>query len=214
MKFLTFLICTFFVIIFSTFNIYAQKLEDVLYLKNGSIIHGTIIEEVPGKSIKIQNIIGDVYFYDIYEVEKITKEQIKNHGYNDDNQDTKLKPELAFLWSFILPGGGQYYNGQYAKGLIMTAIDISCISSLIFIQPITHVNDNFIYLCISVGSLNEIISMVDAAISANKINRKSGFGLNYNFKNKLNIALKPDYKFEDFGNKVSSVLGAKISIGI
>ena len=74
MKFYPFLICTFFVIIFSTFNIYAQRMEDVLYLKNGSIIHGIIIEQVPGKSIKIQNTIGDVYFYDIFDVEKITKE--------------------------------------------------------------------------------------------------------------------------------------------
>lgn len=29
-------------------------------------------------------------------------------------------PGLAFLFSFLLPGGGQYYNKQYGKGAAMT----------------------------------------------------------------------------------------------
>lgn len=48
--------------------------EDVVYLKNGSIIHGIIIEQVPNVSIKIKS--GDnVFFYKLEEVEKITKEE-------------------------------------------------------------------------------------------------------------------------------------------
>jgi hypothetical protein len=49
--------------------------EDVVYLKNGSIIHGIIIEQVPGVSLKIKNHYNDVFFYKIDEVEKITKEE-------------------------------------------------------------------------------------------------------------------------------------------
>jgi hypothetical protein len=52
--------------------------EDVVYLKNGSIIHGVIIEQVPNQSIKIQTKDGNVFFYKIDEVEKLTKEPTKN----------------------------------------------------------------------------------------------------------------------------------------
>jgi hypothetical protein len=47
--------------------------EDVLYLKNGTIIHGLIIETVPGELIKIQS-GRNVFVYQMSEIEKITKE--------------------------------------------------------------------------------------------------------------------------------------------
>lgn len=56
-------------------NIFAQQaVEEVVYLKNGGIIRGTIIEQVPGKSIKIQTREGNVFVYSMDEVERITKE--------------------------------------------------------------------------------------------------------------------------------------------
>lgn len=48
------------------------KAEDTVYLKDGSIIHGTITEEVPGKSIKIQTNDGNVFVYKMKAIEKIT----------------------------------------------------------------------------------------------------------------------------------------------
>lgn len=48
--------------------------EDVVYLKNGSIIRGVIIEQVPGVSLKIKTKDGSVFFYKMEEVDKITKE--------------------------------------------------------------------------------------------------------------------------------------------
>jgi len=50
------------------------ELQDVVYLKNGSIIRGLIIEQVPNVSIKIQTSDGSVFFYKMEEIEKITKE--------------------------------------------------------------------------------------------------------------------------------------------
>ncbi|PCJ65495.1 MAG: hypothetical protein COA58_08785 [Bacteroidetes bacterium] len=47
---------------------------DVLYLKNGSIIRGQIIEQVPNKSLKIQTAGGSIFVYKMEEVEKIIKE--------------------------------------------------------------------------------------------------------------------------------------------
>lgn len=58
--------------------------QEVVYFKNGRIIRGTIIEQVPNKSIKIETADKNVFVFPLDEVEKITKEtttenkQIKN----------------------------------------------------------------------------------------------------------------------------------------
>jgi hypothetical protein len=72
MKKLTFL-CFFFL----PFLIKAQigNYEEVVYLKNGSVIRGVIVEQIPGKSLKIKS--GDnIFAFTIEEVEKFTKEPL------------------------------------------------------------------------------------------------------------------------------------------
>ena len=51
-----------------------QYYDDVVYLKNGSIIRGVIIEQIPNESIKIQTKDENIFVFKIEEVEKITKE--------------------------------------------------------------------------------------------------------------------------------------------
>ena len=51
-----------------------QAMEDVIYLKDGSVLRGTIIEQIPGKSLKIQMQDGNVFVYDIDKVECMTRE--------------------------------------------------------------------------------------------------------------------------------------------
>jgi len=48
---------------------------DVVYLKNGSVIKGIIIEQTPGKSIKIKTKDGSEYAYLVTEIEKFTREE-------------------------------------------------------------------------------------------------------------------------------------------
>ena len=38
-----------------------QQMEDVVHLKNGGLIRGTIIEQIPGESLKIQTRDGSVF---------------------------------------------------------------------------------------------------------------------------------------------------------
>lgn len=74
---------------------YAQEgFQDVIYLKSGGIIRGTMIEQIPGKSIKLQTADRNVFIYQMEEIEKITKEQIdskhsSNYG-SDENQSGYL----------------------------------------------------------------------------------------------------------------------------
>ena len=51
----------------------AQQVRKAIYLKDGSIIKGVIIEQVPGKSLKIQRADGSILVYDMSEVEKVEK---------------------------------------------------------------------------------------------------------------------------------------------
>ncbi|HSG68579.1 MAG TPA: hypothetical protein VK994_07730 [Bacteroidales bacterium] len=50
--------------------------EDVVYLKNGSVIRGMIIEQVPNQSIKIKTHDRNIFVFEFDQVERITKEEI------------------------------------------------------------------------------------------------------------------------------------------
>lgn len=51
--------------------------EHVVYLKSGIVVRGKIIEHIPNKGIKFRDRDGDVYFYYVSEIEKITREPVR-----------------------------------------------------------------------------------------------------------------------------------------
>jgi hypothetical protein len=55
---------------------FAQQYEDIVYLKNGSIIHGVIVEHIPGESIKIKTSDGNLFVFKMDEIERMKKEEI------------------------------------------------------------------------------------------------------------------------------------------
>lgn len=59
---------------FSTY-INAQSYTEVVYLKNGSVIKGVIIEQIPNVSLKVKTADGSLIICNMSEVEKITKEE-------------------------------------------------------------------------------------------------------------------------------------------
>lgn len=71
--------------------IYAQEVsEDVVYLKNGSVIRGIIIEQVPGKSLKLKTRDGNIFVYSFEDIEKITKEEA--HQYSMVKKTSQAAP--------------------------------------------------------------------------------------------------------------------------
>lgn len=52
---------------------------DVVYLKNGSIIRGVIVEQVPNQSLKIKTLDKSVFVYKFDEIEKMTKEESESN---------------------------------------------------------------------------------------------------------------------------------------
>lgn len=100
----------------------AQETFDVLYLKNGSIIKGIIIEQIPNETLKIQTRDGSIFVYNFSEVSKITKES-SDSGIKTDNKPkvsivTQTKsPGTAALLSVLIPGMGNIYAEKVGTGL-------------------------------------------------------------------------------------------------
>lgn len=63
-----------------SFSVFSQNMLDVIHLKNGSIIKGTILEMNPTENIKIQTSDGSVFVYKTSNVVKMTKEKKVNNN--------------------------------------------------------------------------------------------------------------------------------------
>ena len=141
----------------ATAPLFAQPLEDVVYLKDGTIVRGIIIEQIPGESLKIQTQGGSMFVYTLEEIAKIVKEPVLEPEVkakpDPDMTDVakesmmemkgqirvkKKEPWLAFALSLVMPGTGQFYNDQYTKGIIQLGA-VAAGAGLVFIG----VRDNY-----------------------------------------------------------------------
>lgn len=84
---ITFFICFSF---FAIISLGQNNYEEVVYLKNGSVIHGVIIEQIPNTSIKIKTYDGNIFAFKIDEIEKITKELPVSSKNNKSRQKGNL----------------------------------------------------------------------------------------------------------------------------
>lgn len=91
---------TFGIILLVTNQLAAQSCNNVLYLKNGSIIKGTLIEVIPDSTVKIQTADGSLFVYNINEVDKITSAvTVTGHPTPKQNNGFELKRK-GFVGSF------------------------------------------------------------------------------------------------------------------
>jgi hypothetical protein len=114
-------------ILMGTQFILAQRrvTEDVVYLKNGSVIRGLIVEEVPGVSLKIQTADRNVFVFQLSEIEKIVYEPITpRYG---AGKDPETKPGMlhagtfAFQLEFSHNGSLRQYEAGNFTGLTASA---------------------------------------------------------------------------------------------
>ena len=88
-------------IVLSTTLFSAVNYEEIVYLKDGSEIHGVIIEQVPNQYIKIKS-GKNIFVYQIDEIEKITKSEIKESDSYYDNSYEKTKGTEDWYFTFGL----------------------------------------------------------------------------------------------------------------
>lgn len=95
------------------------NMKEVVYLKNGSIIKGIIIEQVPNKSLKIQTADGSLFVCNMEDIEKITKEfdSRKQPSYSLNTENTSNKHSLRGYRGFV-DVGYTIGTGDYSAGRI------------------------------------------------------------------------------------------------
>ncbi|MBP5637250.1 MAG: hypothetical protein J6X25_07035 [Bacteroidales bacterium] len=92
----------------------AQNYIDCVYLNNGSIIRGAILEQIPGETIKIKTGDGSIFVYQMSEVMKITKEEAPktSSGTASEPLDTSVG-----LLSWTYEKNRVVVNGVFSKDL-------------------------------------------------------------------------------------------------
>jgi len=168
--------------------------EDVVYLKNGGVIRGVIVEQVPGETLKIKTRDGNVFVYAFDEVEKLTREEVNEFGMAVQYVPKK-SGGTAFILSLLITGGGQFYNGETGKGVAMLGMGIVGIA--LVISGTESTNDGYSYESsesegqVTLGAMlwlgAALWSVIDAPISSARINRENGFASLYRVSDDLYV---------------------------
>ncbi len=182
----------------------AEEMRDVVYLKNGSIVKGIIVEQVPNKTLKLQTSDGSLFVFEFKDIEKIVKE-----GFDEATGSRKTpiprqpgprkQPVLAAGMSFLVPGAGQFYNEQWIKGI--ANIVIAGVGLGLIIENFSKVEQYYeepwtyygyrgnippFFAGVGIYGLNLIWAVVDAPLSAAHINKARGYaGLDSSYGNRL-----------------------------
>ena len=99
--------------------------EDVVYLKNGEIRRGIIIEEIPYERIKIKTKDGNVFVYIYDDIEKMTKERSLTPRLGLRAVPiTQKSPLGAVVLAWLVPSAGHAYAGDWGRGAKFIALDI------------------------------------------------------------------------------------------
>ncbi len=96
-----------------------RQMKDVLYLKNGSVIKGTILELQPEKSVRIRTSDGSVFVFEMAQVEKIVKEEdtapVKTTPLKLTTPTTPVAAEASRSTQFLINGGISLPVGPFSK---------------------------------------------------------------------------------------------------
>jgi len=151
-----------------------QAMQDVGYLKNGAAVRGLTIEQMPNVSVEVQAGDGNVFVYKMDDVLNITKEFPVAGAWTGD----KKSPVLAFVLSCLVPGAGQYYNGDITKGAIQQVLYAGGLTLGLYAAAggAYGSDDNeaatWVWVGLGVAGASYLWSIIDAPISAIRINRE------------------------------------------
>ena len=200
-------------ILFAGLSMYAQNnTQDVVYLKNGGILKGVIIEQVPGVSLKIQTADGSVFVYPIDEVEKMAKEtptvqsqQQRNSNFSTKNPTepkykvSRKSPFAAGLLSFFIPGAGHLYATDFQTGWGFVAWSLLGYPALISTTYLLFDYDvaMIMTLVMSIVQLGFNIGVIGDAVNlAKKVNLENGY-LSMKINDKVSLGVRPELSYNN-----------------
>ncbi len=189
----------------------AQNYTEVVYLKNGSVIKGVIIEQVPNVSLKIKTGDGSLIICQMNEVEKIIKEERYTRDYRTDIDNRKaarntLKGYKGFIdFGYIADlsdydankveistsHGYQFNNYFYLGGGV--AADFYTDADLIAVPIFVDFRANFINKKVTpfadIKTGYSVGDVEGAYVS-------TGIGVRFSLKGKKAINLKLEYNYQ------------------
>ena len=179
--------------------------RDVVYLKNGSVVRGVIVEQVPGKQLKIETSGGSVLVHQMDEVMKTGKEKLAQEGSEDrPKSPSALKKGYATILELGYQGGdfsryradvifGGYFNPYVFLGLGVGVRKYSGGASLlpIFANIKWNIINNKIspYLSFGLGYATYLNSPSDAVKGGAVANLQLGCNFNVSDTNVMNVSL-------------------------
>lgn len=170
-----------------------SNLQDIIHLKNGSIVRGTIIEQVPNETIKIKTNDGNIFVFKMSEIQKIVKDEAT---VQPNKATTRLKsPLTAFALSFLYPGIGQFYNGDVGQGFLHLGINTISLPLFLFYSEEGEEFRTASTILLGVWGVNYIWALIQAPTKANKINNKIKYGHAIEFQNNQ-MVYGMDMKFQ------------------
>lgn len=173
----------------------AIRYRDVVHLIDGAVVVGTITEKMEKVSVTIRTDGGNSFSYAWAQVAWIDKEPI-DQPLRSVSEDAPIgyfpakapeppspkSPGLAAFLSFIFPGGGQYYNGQWDKGLMMTVLGVGGILVMSYgiANPVSSCSgyqcslstNPLAWIGLAVATGNAVWSIADAAVYASEYNER------------------------------------------
>ncbi len=209
--------------------------QDTIVLKTGEEIRAEIKEvskyEIKYKKISFQE--GPLFTVpssDIFMIKYSNGEKEVFNQRQTSQSFSRKEPALSCLFSLLLPGGGQYYNGEYKKGALMTGIWAGSLIGMMACavnsyDEYDYHNDNYYYdyddgeeagfiLFTMIYLGNYIWSMIDAPVSAGKINQRNM--LSWNIGDKARLTLKPDLGIQSYHvgsfRSLEPTYGAKVCV--
>ena len=173
------MLVTFAVVFVVATQVSAEQTEDVVYLDNGGIVRGRILEQIPDKSLKIKRRDGKEFNYRMHEIVRISREP----AFGSQTLSQRKNPMVALGLSFPIVGSGQFYNGEYTKGVVQLGAAIVGLGLILSAGGdntdsaegnLDADNDDWRsipgYVLLFGGA---IWSLIDAPMSANRINRQN-----------------------------------------
>lgn len=191
----------------------AQSYTEVVYLKNGSVIKGTIIEQVPNVSLKIKTNDGSLIICKMDDVEKITKEEKYSNSYRNNTNSRKLaRQTLRGYKGFVDMGyvvdlsdnnankleistshGYQFNNYFYVGGGV--AVDYYTDADLISAPIFADFRANFINKKVTpFADIKTGYSFGDVE----GVYVTTGVGVRFSLKGKKAINLKLEYNYQQY----------------
>jgi translation initiation factor IF-1 len=149
-----------------------DTMQDVVYLENGKVVRGHIVERVPSERIKFQFEDGQIRYLSYKEITYIER-LMPDDTVLYSPRPYKRSPVGAFALSFLIPGAGQVYNGETVKGLVFLGVFAGGI--VLSRQKADENNKGVDDIGIGLALIAWVVSFVEAPIRANEINVRNGW---------------------------------------